>query len=217
MDARRQCAAQSDIANQDLKNQSETESKIANNLARQSHEKVWMQDVNAQHEVDEWNPLVNYAPESLDTNLDRPADVIHQQFFNFFVSEEELQSMMEDIMIAHKVIKSGIPNRWGCRIPVRSGWNIEKLNELLADYHHKEVVQWLQFGFPVSWDEDKKYPMLANTNHLGATLFQQYVDKYFEKEIRLGASIGPFRIPPFVDRIGISPISTRPKRDSDVR
>ena len=102
-------------------------------------------------------------------------------------------------------------------MPVRSGWNIDKLNELLADYHDVDVVQWLQFGFPVSWDENRVYPTQAETNHLGATLFPQYVDEDFEKEIRLRATIGPFCIPPFVDRIGISPISTCPKRDSDSR
>ena len=35
----------------------------------------------------------------------------------------------------------------------------------------------------------------------------------FESELELGAMIGPYKIPPFISRIGISPLSTRPKTD----
>ena len=40
------------------------------------------------------------------------------------------------------------------------------------------------------------------------------VDKYFVKEMAHDAMIGPFFCPPFSTRVGVSPISTREKRDS---
>ena len=51
-------------------------------------------------------------------------------------------------------------------------------------------------------------------NHKGATLFPEQVDKYIEKEIQKGATIGPFECIPFKTcPVAISPISTRPKRE----
>ena len=52
---------------------------------------------------------------------------------------------------------------------------------------------------------------------MGANMFPAHVDEYFEKEVRLGATMGPLKIPPFIGRMGISPISTRPKKGSQAR
>ena len=60
-------------------------------------------------------------------------------------------------------------------------------------------------------------PALAKINHRGVTWYPQAIDKYFEKEIRLEVTIGPFTIPPFVNNIGISPLSMRTKKDSQER
>ena len=146
--------------------------------------------------------------------LDSPCVGVDMQFFKFFTTLHTQQSQMEDIMLAHKIIKSGKCNRWGCRIPVASGWNILKMDFLLQDYEDGDLVEWLTFGFPVSRADDIRDPIPANSNHLGATMFPDQVDAYIEKEIRLGATMGPFSVPPFMNRIGISPLSTRPKRNS---
>ena len=78
-------------------------------------------------------------------------------------------------------------------------------------------MQWLKYGFLISYIEN--YPSLtpATCNHMGAMQFPEAVNAYFEKEIHLRATMGPFMIPPFLDRIGISPISSRKKRDSEDR
>ena len=51
-------------------------------------------------------------------------------------------------------------------------------------------------------------------NHRGAELFPDVIGSYVLKELRLGSTMGPFTFPPFLSRIGISPLSTRQKRDS---
>ena len=125
--------------------------------------------------------------------------------------------MIQDILIAHEVISSGVPNQFKCRIPLNTTWNIPLLESLLTEYHDKEVIEWLQFEFPMSRSDEFPDPTPAECNHQGATMYPEQVDTYLEKEIRMGATIGPFDIPPFLGRIGISPISTRQKRDSTSR
>ena len=59
---------------------------------------------------------------------------------------------------------------------------------------------------------------LGAINHKGATNYPDQVDKYIEKEIELGATIGPFECIPFKNTpVAISPISTREKRVSSDR
>ena len=103
------------------------------------------------------------------------------------------------------------PNRYGCRIPVSSNWNIQLLKSLLADYEDLEVVEWLTYGFTISRDDNFPDPTQANTNHKRATAFPKFIDKYLETEISLGATMGPFILPPFISRIVISPMLTREK------
>ena len=148
--------------------------------------------------------------------MDQPSSV-QQQRFKTFISKNILDSNWEAVLLAHQVISSNTNNRWGCRIPVASGWDLEKFDELLQYYHDRDLLEWLRYGFPVSWDDAREDPTPANINHMGATMFPQCIDEYFEKEVRLGATIGPFDIPPFIRRIGISPLSTRPKKDTGSR
>ena len=46
-------------------------------------------------------------------------------------------------------------------------------------------------------------------------MFADAVLEYICNEIKLGAMIGPFTIPPFLGRIGVSPLSTRQKHESN--
>ena len=121
---------------------------------------------------------------------------------------------LPEILIAYTVIESGVPNKMGCRIPIKSTWNIPVLQKLLAKYHDKDVVEWLQFSFSISRDNNCPDPIPATTNHMGALMFPHIIEQYIDTEIRLGVAMGPFSIPPFINRIGISPLSTRKKRDS---
>ena len=164
-----------------------------------------------------WVPVHVYAPEFLDTELDIPAQNIEQAFFQYFLSNQQMQNQIHDVMLANKVMQTGIPNRYGCRSPLVTDWKLQKFTELLGDYHDLEVIEWLRFGFPISRDLTNIDPTPATSNHLGATLFPTHIDSYIEKEIRLGGTIEPFTIPPFLHRIGVSPLSTRPKKGLDSR
>ena len=140
-----------------------------------------------------------------------------QVHLNRWVNEYEINSNIADVLLAHKIIESGKPNRFGCRIALCTNWNLTLLDMLLADYDDREVVEWLKFGFMISQDDNIEDPIPADTNHKGATMYPEVIENYIDTELRLGATMGPFTIPPFIDRIGISPLSTRPKKESAKR
>ena len=74
----------------------------------------------------------SYAPEFVHTILDIPNQITHQELFELNIKQFYSQSMIYDIMLSHKIIESGVPNRWGCRIPVRSNWQVDKFEEILT-------------------------------------------------------------------------------------
>ena len=121
-----------------------------------------------------------------------------------------------DVDIAqHAVVcRGGYPNRWG---EVESSWNINRFGELLIDYEDKEVVEWLRYGWPTGRLPTLAAPSLSTKNHKGATDYPQQMTKYIKKEAKYGAVIGPFKNIPFAGNIGISPLSSRPKKNSEDR
>ena len=124
------------------------------------------------------------------------------------------QNFLNDIVLANKVIASGIPNRFGCRIPVQSCWNLPLFQLLLFGYHDTEILEWLNFGFSISRDLLNEDPIPAQVNHQGAIRFPQAIKNYLNTELKYNAIMGPFLIPPFLHRIGISLLSTRLKQNS---
>ena len=165
-------------------------------------------------ELNEWVPLFEYAPQFCDTEFDFPDESVSPQFFQHHQSMMNQQGQIEDLILVHKVIDSGIPNRWGCRIPLKTPWKIENFRQLLAGYHDQDLLEWLTYGFPISRDDEVGNPTPNSCNHMGANMFLQAIDEYVRNEVKLGATLGPFSIPPFVYRMGVSPLSTQPKRES---
>ena len=123
---------------------------------------------------------------------------------------------LEIIDAAMKVKLSGLQNWQSCKIPVGGKINIPLLSELLVDYEDVQILQYLQFGWPI--ERDPEAPLeLGDINHKGATEFETHIDQYIHRELGLGTMIGPFDSIPFSDQVAISPLSTRPKRNSETR
>ncbi len=47
------------------------------------------------------------------------------------------------------VVASGVPNYMGCRIPLLTKLNIPFLRDSLSDYYDKEIVDFMEFSFPL--------------------------------------------------------------------
>ena len=133
------------------------------------------------------------------------------------ITRLKMENDNPDLMKAALVRKGGYPNRYGAKIPVECKINIQEMEKLLTDYHDKEVVEWLKYGWPVGRLPTIPDPQLTFKNHKGATEHPKALDKYIGKEMSKGAIIGPFKSIPFADKVGISPISTRPKKNSTER
>ena len=119
-----------------------------------------------------------------------------------------------DIQKHQEVLSKGYPNRWGARIRVESTWNIELFSSLLADYEDREVVEWLKYGWPTGRLPTLQPPTLNKKNHKGATDYPEQMKKYISKEAKYKAIMGPYKKIPFKQNIGISRLSSRPKKDS---
>ena len=115
----------------------------------------------------------------------------------------------------HKVKAGGYPNIYGVRVPVPSCWNIAWLELHLGDYSDKEVLQFLRYGWPANRLPSAPEPKTLCTNHGSAVRYPTHLGNYIAKEISWGVVMGPFSEIPFDARVGVLPISTRPKRDSE--
>ena len=57
----------------------------------------------------------------------------------------------KEIAVHSLVRASGLPNFQGCRIPVFSKFNTQYLRQMGVDYVDKEIIEFLEFGFPISF------------------------------------------------------------------
>ena len=108
------------------------------------------------------------------------------------------------------------PNYLGARIKLKHvGMETERWRYHLRGYEHAELVQHLEYGFPLGLNE---LPELESSmrNHGSAYAFYSHVDKFIAEEVKLGGLTGPFDKVPWWDTI-ISPLMTAPKRPSSRR
>ena len=84
----------------------------------------------------------------------------------------------------------------------------------MEGYHDKEIVNYLRFGWPLNTEGAERQDTIpANQN--GAQCNKEELRKYIKAEIQSGSVIGPFFKNPFGRYARISPLDTRPKKDSD--
>ena len=123
---------------------------------------------------------------------------------------------LTDLQIVKLVNEDGRINACGARIPIRSNWNFRLLDSLCNSDDDREVVTFLRYGWPINRDNS---PLPRSwMNHNSANQFQEQVTRYICKELRHNTIMGPFVTSPFpTESTGISPISTRPKKNSEKR
>ena len=116
----------------------------------------------------------------------------------------------------HQIVKkTGKPNFLQARLPVASQLHVDKWKSLLKDYWDQQLLQLLQFGFPL--DFNRCCPLQHESgNHSSANEFPADVDAYIEEECKFGALLGPFDVNP-IENAHNSPFMTRNKPNSDRR
>ena len=120
-----------------------------------------------------------------------------------------------DILTLHRTAKdSNCPNYMGIRIPVSSKLKIKNWKYYLTDYWDKQLVDLLEFGFPLDFDRNSELHS-TEENHASGREHAYDMECYIQEELKHGAMLGPFDQKPIL--LHISPFLTREKPDSEVR
>ena len=147
--------------------------------------------------------------------------VVHQLFgFNptgplkLYTGDPVYYETIPDIIKTHRTVRdSGCPNFLKCRIPVSSNLKIENWRLYLAEYWDQQIVDLLQYGFPLDFDRQCQL-ISTEVNHASAIQNSDHVKHYFQEELTHKAILGPFTQPPFPIHVspswlGISKILTK--------
>ena len=127
--------------------------------------------------------------------------------------------MIQTLVYVIELEKKNTPIGGGARIPVHSRWDLDKLEQLLLEYDYgdKDIVEWLRYGWPVGRLPSLDEPKHSHMNHKGAQEFPEQLKKYIAKEQKYSAVMGLYKKIPFERGVGISPLSTRPKKGTEER
>ena len=116
----------------------------------------------------------------------------------------------------HRQVKShGCYNYMGAHIRLNSQLNVKKWEEYLCEYWDKQLLQFIQFGFPMGFNRECPLHHDAE-NHSSATDYPVDIQMYLDEEVAFGAIVGPFKSNPITDG-HISPFMSRPKPNSEFR
>ena len=126
-----------------------------------------------------------------------------------------IDSIDKCLKISRIIRDTNEPNYKIARFPLKSGLNLRAWEDRLSDYPDKRVINYLKFGFPLSLVSHEGLNNKDVTNHYSALAYPQAVQAYLDKEVALGAMLGPlYEI--HAEEIHCSPLMTRPK-DVDKR
>ena len=124
---------------------------------------------------------------------------------------EALSGVNEDLALIYDVVRShGTYNFCGARIPLKHGLNINSWRNYLDCYDDKEVIEFLEFGFPINYAAPS-LPLPSLCNHASARCFPKDVAHYLDREIGYEAMAGPFDRKPFVQWFQTNELRSRGK------
>lgn len=111
------------------------------------------------------------------------------------------------------VKRFNLPNFMGAQQQVPSGLNLKAWECELNAYHDREICYFLKFGWPVGYHLPTP-PASVSVNHMSALQHDSHVLHYVDTELAHKAIVGPYTTQPFVPWTRLSPLMTRPKKDS---
>ena len=122
-------------------------------------------------------------------------------------------SYTADMLCIYDLVKAiGKPNFMCARVQLPSNLNFAALDKHTSDYHDRQVVDFLRYGFPISYKGP--IPTPTYNNHGSARNYPTHFRAYVDREVAEGALLGPFNDVPFKPWAQVNPLMSRPKRDS---
>lgn len=132
------------------------------------------------------------------------------------ISESASKKFPEFAALYSAIKNKNLPNFLGAKITLNSDLILENWESMLKDYHDKDICQFLRYFWPVGYEADVT-PSSVQDNHKSANTYPSHVRAFIDTELHHNAVIGPFNEPPFTPWTRVSPILTRPKKDSPDR
>ena len=154
-------------------------------------------------------PLVDkYFPDK------RTSFIALQQDTSTFIGPDRqevcIDSVDKCLHISRIIRATNEPNYKVVQFPLKSGLNLRAWENQLADYPDKRVINYLKFGFPLSLKGHEGLNNKQVLNHYSALAYPEAVQEYLDKEVSLGAMLGPVCDLP-AEEVHCSPLMTRPK------
>ena len=120
---------------------------------------------------------------------------------------------LHNSVIAGSYLNFDKSNFMGARIPLsHCKLNIQNWRRYLVGYDQPEILQHLEFGFPLGLRENPPPELKCSLqNHASAYQYYDYIDHFISKGLTRGELTGPFRTAPF-PCLHISPLMTAPKK-----
>lgn len=129
----------------------------------------------------------------------------------------DAQCEFPEFMSQFLAIKAtGLPNYLGAKIPVASALNLHQWDSALEFYHDNQICSFLKYGWPIGYLHSRP-PVAVPINHKSALEFPDHVSKFIATELEFDALVGPFSVLPFQPWTRLSPLMTRPKKNSQDR
>ena len=91
---------------------------------------------------------------------------------------------------------------------------MELMEQLLSDYHDKEIVDFIRYGWPIEVKDIQAGNWGVPVNQKGARSNPAKLHTYLESELGRGGVIGPFKDNPLGKEAVFSPLDAIPKKDS---
>ena len=139
--------------------------------------------------------------------------------FEFFGPDRapvKIDSIETCLRVADVILSTKKPNYREARIPIESGLNVKMWEKYLHHYLDDRLIQYIKFGFPLSIQNPSQLHNKDVCNHQSALQYPIDIQKYLDKEIKLGVMLGPFEV---VRHPGYhcSPLMSRPKEGDSRR
>ena len=149
------------------------------------------------------------------SQMNKPFGVIPLSPLKIYTGAPTNNPKFPDPLLVHRCVRaSGCHNFMGLQIPIHSNLNIPAWRSHLENYWDQQLVDLLEFGFPLDFDRNLDL-VSSEVNHASATKFSDHVDEYIKEELSHGAMLGPFHQKPL--QLHVFPFMTREKADSDLR
>ena len=116
----------------------------------------------------------------------------HRTNFNLSVAVFATTAVVQHLLAS----KSEHPNAFEARPPVITQLNIPAWEFYLQSYHDAHVVDFLRFGWPVSYTAEILPTQSSSSNHPSAVSFAFHVKHYINTGLGYHAIAGPFSINP---------------------